>query len=264
MLVRACALSRSPQPAAVPDTREKLMIRTMKRRIARGTATATLVFTAGIGMATIPATINPTAADASVTRGTTPVRACTNLADPSCQQVIANLPNNVTVTMRCWRDESSYAGTARWFWVSGGGVEGFASANQVGQQTNVGHCNNDRQIQAVRWAGSRLGEDAYVNWCLSFVRDAWLAGAGRDIGSAYNAISYWKARPAQQVRGNTNPPAGALVFWNSDAYNADGHVAISIGGGRAISTYERSTRPIHIMSIAERNKTKPYLGYIMP
>jgi surface antigen len=62
------------------------------------------------------------------------------------------------------------------------------------------------------------------------------------------------------------PPVGALVFWNKDSYNPYGHVALSIGAWRTISTSEREhsggATTIHVMSILERNQTKPYLGYM--
>jgi cell wall-associated NlpC family hydrolase len=194
---------------------------------------------------------------------TTPVRMCTNLGDASCG-TIWNLAAGTQVTMRCWIDESSYAGTVRWFWISGAGVAGFVSANQVSAQTSVGWCGNDSQVKAIRWAARYLNENAYVGWCLSFVHDAWI-NAGRDIGSSPTAVKYWNANPRGYARGyDATPPAGALVFWKNDSYSPDGHVAISIGNGWAISTYERSTQPVHVMSIADRNRTKPYAGYLIP
>ena len=53
------------------------------------------------------------------------------------------------------------------------------------------------------------------------------------------------------------------MFWAPDAYNANGHVAISIGNGWAVSTLKRSSTNIHLMNIADRNATKPYLGWSM-
>jgi cell wall-associated NlpC family hydrolase len=225
---------------------------------------ARLVVVAGLVLATIPTTA--AAANASTATTDTPVRACTDLGDSSCQVAYATIPAGATVDMKCWQDESMYAGTVRWFWVDapGVGVEGFVSANQVAEQTTVGHCDNLPAIKSVRWAGARLSENVYVDWCLQFVHDAWISGGGKEIDGAYDAITYWKARESQQVRDNTTPPVGALVFWAPDSYNPHGHVAISIGGGRTISTNERTTARVHVMSIAERNREKPYLGYIIP
>lgn len=43
---------------------------------------------------------------------------------------------------------------------------------------------------------------------------------------------------------------------------ADGHVAISLGNGTAVSTTERSFNGIHVLNIVDRNRTKPYAGWI--
>jgi hypothetical protein len=197
------------------------------------------------------------------TNTSTPVRHCTYLPDASCAAVKWTIPANVPVTMKCWTDESSYAGTNRWFWIAGNGVEGFVSANQISGQVSVGWCNGMPQMQAVRWAGTKLNELYRVNECLLFVREAWLNwGSGIDIGSGGTAVNYWNTHGGHQ--SGTNPPVGALVFWNSRPGYPEGHVAISIGSGYTISTYERSTQQVHAMNINERNQTHPYLGYIMP
>jgi hypothetical protein len=152
--------------------------------------------------------------------------------------------------MRCWTDESSYAGTNRWFWIDGNGVQGFVSANNISTQTTVGWCNSMPEMQAVRWAGSHLGEQYDVNWCLQFVHDAWVNwGSGIDIGSAPDAVTYWNNHPAQRVPGAVYAPVGALVFWGPTAGNPYGHVAISIGDAYAISTYERSTYEVHVLNM---------------
>jgi cell wall-associated NlpC family hydrolase len=202
-------------------------------------------------------------AEASLINTATPVRACTNVADTGCYGW-TSLPKGATVTMRCWFDQSKYAGTVRWFWVSGNGVQGFVSANHVSKQSTTPWCGNDRKVQAVRWAGTKLKENVYRGWCQAFVHDAW-SFAGRDIGRADTAYKYWLANPRRYPRGTgTQPPVGALVYWRPAAGYPEGHVAISIGSGRVISTYERSTVPVHIFRIADRNKTHPYAGYLTP
>lgn len=189
----------------------------------------------------------------------TPVRMCTNLADASCRAVWT-LGAKTTVSMRCWISESSYAGTAKWFWVTGGGVAGFVSANHVSAQTNVGSCDNDVQIRAIRWAGSHLDENYEAGWCLRFVYNAYL-NAGRNIATANTAADYWRANPRGYARtASTTPPAGYLAFWNGTAGSPEGHVVISIGNGWAISTDERSFHNVHVMSISDRNTSKPYYG----
>jgi cell wall-associated NlpC family hydrolase len=205
-----------------------------------------------------------TPAGASTINTSTKVRACTNLGDNSCGVTYATLYAGTSVTMRCWRDESAYAGTVRWFWVAGGGVEGFVSANYVSSQSSVRHCNEYPHVQAARWAGTKLLHTDYDGWCLRFVRLAW-SYAAKDIGSADTAYLYWRSNPKGYAKyGGDNPPVGALVFWGPTAGYREGHVAISIGAGRAISTYERSYRGVHVMVIKDRNQTHPYLGYMTP
>jgi hypothetical protein len=55
------------------------------------------------------------------------------------------------------------------------------------------------------------------------------------------------------------------VFWWGTSGYPDGHVALSVGGGFAISTEERSSSTVHVLSIADRNAyPKPYAGWFMP
>jgi cell wall-associated NlpC family hydrolase len=118
---------------------------------------------------------------------------------------------------------------------------------------------------AIAWAKAQQGSSNWDNYCLKFATDAY-RNAGVDIramaGDNSSALSYWNTYSGAKYT-DANPPAGALVFWNADSYNQYGHVAISLGDGTAISSYERSTHGVHIFSIAERNATKPYLGYVV-
>jgi hypothetical protein len=134
----------------------------MKRILAQLFVVAT-VAAAAIGVAAPPAF-----ASSPYTNASTAVRHCTYLPDPSCQQIKWFIPPNTPVSMRCWTDESPYAGTNRWFWIDGNGVQGFVSANSISAQTTVGWCTNMPEMQAVRWAGSHLGEQYDINWCLQF------------------------------------------------------------------------------------------------
>jgi cell wall-associated NlpC family hydrolase len=204
------------------------------------------------------------AAQAATIKTSTAVRTCTNLADSSCKVTYGTVNAKTTVTMRCWRDDSLYAGSVRWFWIAGGGIEGFVPANYVWPQDPSPICSESRAIEAVRWAGTKLGHQDWVNECLVFVAAAWRY-AGIDIGTGGTAYNYWKSNPRGYARSSsTNAPVGALVFWGPTPGYPEGHVAISIGAGRAISTYERSTYPVHVLSIADRNRTHPYVGYLMP
>lgn len=55
------------------------------------------------------------------------------------------------------------------------------------------------------------------------------------------AIVHWNSiPPSSKHPGDTNAPAGSLVFWSGGSTGA-GHVALSLGGGKIVSTdYPRS------------------------
>lgn len=114
---------------------------------------------------------------------------------------------------------------------------------------------------AINWMNQRMGNRSYDGWCLKAVWEAYRYGAGRDIGRAPTAYAYWAARPAAQHR-DRNAPRGALVFF--DGYYAGehaGHVGISLGDGRYVSSYDATGRGIHIGSLNGRTS---YLGWIAP
>jgi hypothetical protein len=65
-------------------------------------------------------------------------------------QFVAGMNPGTQVQMICWTDSTWYAGTNRWFRVSGPAwsnfwrryiwVQGYMSANHITQQNRVGHC----------------------------------------------------------------------------------------------------------------------------
>lgn len=66
--------------------------------------------------------------------------------------------------------------------------------------------------------------------CLHFVGMAY----GYPTTADYYAIDQWRNAPAKYRHTSANPPAGALMFW--DTGKVAGHVAISLGGGLVAST----------------------------
>ncbi|MFR9802578.1 NlpC/P60 family protein [Pseudonocardia sp. RS010] len=112
---------------------------------------------------------------------------------------------------------------------------------------------------------ARLGSRQYDGLCLAAVYQAYLS-AGRNItdglpyGPAHDsAYIYWTVA-ANKHPGDRNPPRGALVFFRSAA-GAPGHVAISLGNGEMISTYDGRTAGIHIMAISAYDPSR-YLGWV--
>jgi hypothetical protein len=129
----------------------------------------------------------------------------------------------------------------------------------VGDGCNVGNPTADA---AISWARRKLNQNYDSGYCLRFVWEAYRA-AGKDVGTSYSAVTYWNARPGMQHR-DMNIPRGALVFWGPNPGNPDGHVVLAEGGDLGISTAERQFTLVHEMSISDRNRTRPYLGWIMP
>jgi hypothetical protein len=125
--------------------------------------------------------------------------------------------------------------------------------------------------KAIAWAKNYLGQSEDAGLCLTFVYDAWLS-AGVNIGSSYDPVTYWNSNPRHYTKNtNQNPPAGALVFWGANSFpgGSEGHVAISLGGGRVISTaaYPDSStnKNVFIFSLSQVNpSTYNYKGWMMP
>src|SRR5262249_35059210 len=117
---------------------------------------------------------------------------------------------------------------------------------------------------AIAWAEARKGDTTLDYPCFTMVHNAYPA-ARLAIGTPpppdYAAWDWWAMRPSQQHGGDRNPPRGALVFWSwtgtVDGKTRNwGHVGISLGNGRVISTlfYDRVNgrkTGIHEFNIAD-------------
>lgn len=92
---------------------------------------------------------------------------------------------------------------------------------------------------AIAWAEAEKGSTAWRGRCESFVRQA------LDFASVYpSANEAWYAA-GDKHPGDFDPPAGVPVFWALTGKNAPyGHVALSIGGGKAISSSDERGHPV--------------------
>lgn len=92
---------------------------------------------------------------------------------------------------------------------------------------------------AIAWAEAEKGSTAWRGRCESFVRQA------LDFASVYpSANEAWYAA-GDKHPGDFDPPAGVPVFWALTGKNAPyGHVALSIGGGKAISSSDERGNPV--------------------
>ena len=148
------------------------------------------------------------------------------------------------------------------------------------------------EAAAVKWAesmvGSNLGTSGQKYWygCLAFAFDAYRIGANFSqinndvtvpVGSNTYPADLW---PVNQSKGNfrtgsqgtdNSPPPGALVFWDSTGGTGDSHVAISVGGGKLVSTnVDQSSIPgyngIHYETMSQfaQNTWNIYKGWWLP
>ena len=103
------------------------------------------------------------------------------------------------------------------------------------------------------------------NWdhlCLGFAARAY----GWNASGTETAIKQWQIMPSDmQHKGDTNPPPGALVFWDTGPGKA-GHVAIYLGDGKIASNDIRRSGKIDIVPLEEISKKwgAKYLGWTPP
>lgn len=226
-----------------------------------------VLFALVMGAVSAVAAITPAQAASPTTQNGGGIYHCTSSA-AHCTSSFASFDDGVGVAMYCWRDDRWATGnysSNRWFFVRfGGGTEGYIHSSKVINQVPTPSCSELPRVHATQWAINRIGQSIYVNECLRFVQDAW-AFAGNNIGPGGTAANYWHNYNGPR-QTSSRPPRGALMFWDGRPGYPEGHVAISLGGGYAVSTYERSTVPVHIMSIDARNDQfgAYYLGWITP
>jgi LGFP repeat len=152
------------------------------------------------------------------------------------------------------------------YWISGmnhaaridSGREGAVNWAWNCQPNDKCNYNNDGKI-AYNYAG----------FCLAFVVAAYQNGqhwhlTGGPYGSTAKAYQWWYSRPASDRHPHdTNAPRGAFVIWDSKAArDGSGHIALSLGGGWAISTEFGGVSTVHIIHIA--SYPAYYLGWVWP
>ena len=118
--------------------------------------------------------------------------------------------------------------------------------------------------QAVRYALDQVKhpDENYYEKCDHFAAACYGYG-----GSGYtSAASHWASIPSSMRHpGNTNPPAGALVFWTGGSHGY-GHVAISLGNGKIASTDIRRHGQVDVVPLSEIHQRwgLSYAGWAPP
>lgn len=112
--------------------------------------------------------------------------------------------------------------------------------------------------QAAQWALSqvRKGVSGWQGLCESFARHSYGLP-----GKYHDAAAHWRdaVKTGRAHRGST-PPVGALVYWTGGS-KGYGHAAVSIGGGKIVSTDIKRKGKADVVSIAYLNQRWGNLQY---
>lgn len=65
---------------------------------------------------------------------------CDLATGPNSGDIYFEMPRLTALTMICWTDAQTFDGSNRWFKASSIYGTGYTPANEVGNQTRVGHC----------------------------------------------------------------------------------------------------------------------------
>jgi hypothetical protein len=149
--------------------------------------------------------------------------------------------------------DATPSGNGYWLAAADGGVFGFGDATLAGPRTAVplpsaqhvidiavapvghgywvasarGAALSAKAEAAIAWYLSRVGQPVYQGQCELAIENAY------GTESVYaTAAANWQDQPVKHLDWQ-NAPAGALVFWNT---GPNGHVAISLGDGRVVSS----------------------------
>ncbi len=104
----------------------------------------------------------------------------------------------------------------------------LTAANQNGASSTAS--DGAGAASAVQWALGHVGSSGWLDKCLAFVNAAW----GHKVNwlGLPRAIDAWNAAP--EKHSDTNPPAGAALFYNTG--NPAGHVDLAVGQNSIVST----------------------------
>jgi cell wall-associated NlpC family hydrolase len=134
-------------------------------------------------------------------------------------------------------------------------LAGEVVAGNVDAMLPPGYRNPRSSEAAVTWALGQVGVARDSGHCLRFVDLAYGRGSGPP-----SAHLVWTLGPAQLRHPSGTPPRGAVVVWSSAIGGGHGHIAISLGDGRMVSTTDSEVAVLPIRGYAD----SAYLGWMPP
>ena len=187
------------------------------------------------------------------------------------QYGLATLAANTPVTMVCWIDARHMSGFTynRWFYVTSGSLQGFVKDELVTNQNPSSPWCYNRSYQPLRAVMAALfntglseihqvyptAQDKtnalnvygfnswgyYGDWsgdCVMFTALGWWNAGKTMLGAptAYQISQRYQSAGLLHTTGVA--PRGAAVFWRSNnTSGTPGHVAMSLGNSRIVTTY---------------------------
>ena len=100
----------------------------------------------------------------------------------------------------------------------------------------AGYANGRTATQAVAYALTQVGQWRDSGYCLRFVGRV-VYQRPYDGASINEAHMVWDNAPASmRYARDFDAPRGAIVLWNASIGGGAGHIAISLGGGKMVTT----------------------------
>jgi hypothetical protein len=127
--------------------------------------------------------------------------------------------------------------------------------SQVDALLPGGYRNPRSAEQAVQYALSQVGVNRDAGHCLRFVNQSY----GRPSGPP-SAYLVWTRSHPDLHHFSGPPPRGSVVVWSNSIGGGHGHIGISLGDGRMVST---TNGPISVLPI-RGYADSAYFGWMPP
>ena len=123
-----------------------------------------------------------------------------------------------------------------------------------------GYRNGRSATQAVAYALTQVGQWRDSGYCLRFVGRV-VYQRPYDGASIDRAHQVWDLAPTSlRHPRDYNAPRGSIVLWDASIGGGAGHIAISLGGGRMVTTTRGAVAIARISGFSDR----AYLGWMPP